>query len=92
MMTTASQSGPWEPQNKLNSNIEMFTNNGFCPDCEFQPTTDRVLVGALNLAYSNSRLIDFDVNLVDPLNSINWQLNDVVLSPLSSELFDPALQ
>jgi mono/diheme cytochrome c family protein len=79
-------------ENKLNSNIEMFTNNGFCPDCEFQPTTDRVLVGALNLAYSNSRLIDFDVNLVDPLNSINWQLNDVVLSPLSSELFDPALQ
>jgi mono/diheme cytochrome c family protein len=79
-------------ENKLNSNIDMYTNNGFCPDCEFEPTTDRVQVGAVNLAYSNTRNIDFDVNLQYPINSINWNLNDVTLTPLTNELFDPELQ
>ena len=79
-------------ENKLNSNIDMYTNNGFCPDCEFEPTTDRVQVGVVNLAYSNTRNIDFDVNLQYPINSINWNLNDVTLTPLTNELFDPELQ
>ncbi len=78
--------------NQTTTNIDMYANTGFCPDCDFGPTNDQVFVGTMNLIYSAERNIDFDVNLSLPINSINWNLNDVNLSPLSSEIFDPRLQ
>ncbi|TDR17417.1 YVTN family beta-propeller protein [Marinicella litoralis] len=78
--------------NLANTRIDMSANTGFCPDCDFAPTNDQVFVGTIELNYSSSRNIDFDVNLQYPLNSINWNLNGVNLTPLSNELFDPKIQ
>ncbi|WP_223788520.1 YncE family protein [Marinicella meishanensis] len=71
--------------------IEMFTYQGFCPDCEFIATSNQ-LVGAQQLTFLPDRLIDFDVSLQAPTLSLNWVLNNVTLQPISNEFFDPELQ
>ncbi len=73
------------------NSVDMYSFVGFCPDCDFNATTAQ-LVGSQQLNFIPGRLIDFDVSLQAPTLSINWTLNDVALSPLSNEFFDPELQ
>ena len=78
--------------NNQNSVIEMKSFLGFCPDCDFIATTNQQ-IGTLNIQFNAGRTIDFSTELSYPDNvSDNWLINSTVLSPISSEYYDPQVQ
>ena len=78
--------------NSDQSNIEMLSFTGFCPDCEFQPTQNTA-IGNLDLSFNENRnvLVSIDLSYPDNQQS-SWQVSEVEFTPLSDEFFDPALQ
>lgn len=71
--------------------IEMYYNTGFCPDCELTERTQES-VGSIGFNFQTNRSINADVVIQSPTLSLNWNLNQVNLEPLSNEFFDPELQ
>ena len=79
-------------ENELSSHFDMLSFTGFCPDCEFVPTTNEI-IGSVDLQFNADRKIDFSLALDYPGNiTDSWLIDNVTLIPLSDELFDPELQ
>ncbi len=74
-----------------NGSIDMFTVEGFCPDCDFVATTS-VPVGTQDMTFLPDRKIGYSVNLQSPEDNLNWQLDNQILTPISNVFFDPELQ
>ncbi|MFK8011937.1 MAG: YncE family protein [Marinicellaceae bacterium] len=78
-------------ENNQNSIIEMSSFTGFCPDCAYEfPTSE--INGSVNLEFLLNSKIQFDSAISFPGDSSDWNLNNISLSELSSEYFDPAVQ
>jgi hypothetical protein len=79
-------------ENQQNTNIEMLSFMGFCPDCDFVATTNEI-IGTINLNFGSSRDIDLSLALQYPDNTTdNWDINTADFTALSSEFFDSEVQ
>jgi len=79
-------------ENQQNTNIEMLSFMGFCPDCDFVATTNEI-IGTINLNFGSNRDIGLSLALQYPDNTTdNWDINTADFTALSSEFFDSEVQ